>query len=411
MKIFSFSFSLLFALLCAGQVLNAQTDSLLNRVPPDTTRGNMNSDAIYNRPFLKIGKSPIAVGGYMEVNTNYSGTDGTSEGFSFQFRRFTLFMSSSLGKNIRFMSELEFEDGTKEINLEYAAIDFEFHPVLNLRTGIILNPIGAFNQNHDGPRWEFVERPIVSTQMLPATWSNAGAGLHGKVYTAHWTFGYEAYLTNGFDQSIIANNLNRTFLGATKANPERFEESFNGAPLFTGKLAVSRRQLFEVGFSYMGGVYNLFSEDGLDLAAKKRVDVLAFDFNATIPKIGTTVIGEIAQVMVDVPETYSQTFGEKQFGGFVDIIQPIIKRKIFSWEKSVINAGVRLEYTDWNIGTFRETGGNISDHIYAISPTISWRPTGSTVLRFNYRYEWQTDLLGNPAARTAAIQFGVASYF
>jgi hypothetical protein len=400
------------ALLIAATAF-AQKDSsaVLKRVPPDTTRPVMNSDAIYNRPFLQLGKSPIAIGGYMEMNTNYSGTDGVTEGFSFQFRRFTVFMSSALTSRIRFLSELEFEDGTKEINIEYAAVDFEFHHLLNLRTGIIMNPIGAFNQNHDGPRWEFVERPIASTQMLPATWSNAGAGLHGKMYTSKWSFGYEAYLTNGFDNSIIANDLNRTFLGAAKENKERFEESFNGSPLFTGKIALARRQLFEIGFSYMGGTYNLFQEDGLTLDSKRRVDVLAFDFNASIPKFGTTFVGEIAQVMVQVPETYSQTFGEKQLGGFLDIVQPIVKKKILGYEKSVINVALRLEYTDWNIGTFRETDGNISDHIYAICPAISWRPGGSTVVRLNYRYEWQTDLLGNPAARTAALQFGVASYF
>ncbi len=391
----------------------AQKDSsaIVKRVPPDTTRPVMNADAIYNRPFLQIGKMPIAIGGYMEMNTNYSGTDGVTEGFSFQFRRLTLFMSSSLSNRIRFLSELEFEDGTKEINIEYAALDMEFHPLLNLRTGIVMNPIGAFNQNHDSPRWEFVERPIAATQMLPATWSNAGIGLHGKVYTGKWTFGYETYLTNGFDESIIGNEHNRTFLGATKENADRFEESFNGSPLFTGKVAVARRRFFEIGLSYMGGVYNRFQEDGLIVDSRRRVNVVAFDFNASIPKAGTAITGEVAQVMVDVSEFYSQTYGEKQFGGFIDIVQPIVKRKMFGWEKSVINAALRLEYTDWNVGTFRETGGNIADHVYAISPAISWRPSGSTVLRFNYRYEWRTDLLGNPAARTAAIQFGVASYF
>jgi len=35
--------------------------------------------------------------------------------------------------------------------------------------------------------------------MLPATWSNVGFGLFGKWYSDNWTFGYEAYLTNGFD--------------------------------------------------------------------------------------------------------------------------------------------------------------------------------------------------------------------
>lgn len=371
----------------------------------------MNSDAVYNRPFLQLGKTPIAIGGYMEANTNYSGTDGVSEGFSFQFRRLTIFMSSTITKKIRFLSEIEFEDGTKEINIEFAALDFEFHPLLNLRTGIVMNPIGAFNQNHDGPKWEFVERPISATRMLPATWSNAGFGLHGKIHEQKWIFGYEAYLTNGFDNSIIANSENRTFLPATKLNRDRFEESFNGSPMFTGKVAVGRRGVGEIGISYMGGVYNKFQEDGLMLDEKRRVDVFAVDFNTALPKIGTTIIAEVAQVFVNVPSSYSQQFGSRQLGGFVDIVQPIVKRKMFGWERAIINAAVRLEYVDWNKGTFRETGGNISDHIYAITPAISFRPSGTVVMRLNYRYEWQTDLLGNPAARTAALQFGVAAYF
>ena len=37
--------------------------------------------------------------------------------------------------------EIEFEDGTKEINIEFASIDFEFHPLLNLRGGVVMNPI------------------------------------------------------------------------------------------------------------------------------------------------------------------------------------------------------------------------------------------------------------------------------
>jgi len=80
-------------------------------------------DAIYNLPFLSLGKSPIAIGGYLEANTQYAQTDGISDGFSFQMRRTTLFLSSTIARNIKFLSEIEFEDGTKEINIEYAAID------------------------------------------------------------------------------------------------------------------------------------------------------------------------------------------------------------------------------------------------------------------------------------------------
>ena len=208
--------------------------ALLRRIPTDSTKPVLNMDAVYNRPFLQVGKLPVAIGGYAEVNYQYLQQDGVTEGHQFQMRRVTLFVSSSIANRIKFLSEIEFEDGTKEINIEFASVDFEFSPLLNLRGGIVMNPVGAFNQNHDGPKWEFVDRPVSATQMLPATFSNVGFGLYGKKYLKDWVYGYEAYLTNGFDDQIISNTENRTFLPATKENPDRFEESFNGSPLLSG---------------------------------------------------------------------------------------------------------------------------------------------------------------------------------
>jgi len=395
----------------AIQIIAQNDSSFVKRLPSDTSKLKMNMDAVYNRPFLQMGKIPVALGGYMEVNTNYSGTDGVTEGLSFQFRRLTLFTASTITKKIKFLSEIEFEDGTKEINIEFAAADFEFHPLLNLRGGIVMNPIGAFNQNHDGPKWEFIERPISATQLLPATFSNAGFGFHGKLYQSNWVLAYETYLTNGFDESIVSNTEGKTFLPATKLNKNRFEESFNGAPMFTGKVAVKRRRVGEIGFSYMGGVYNKFEMDGVPIDKKRKVDVFAIDINSTIPKLNTTFIGEFAWVMVELPKDYLQNFGRKQQGGYLDIIQPILNRKMFGWEKAVVNLAVRADYVDWNIGNFAETNGKIYEHVFGIVPGISFRPTPQTVMRFNYRYQWQRDILGNPAARTAAIQFGISSYF
>jgi hypothetical protein len=404
-------FTLILSLL-ALHLASAQIDpTLLRRQAKDTSRLLMNMDAVYNRPFLMVKKTPVALGGYVEANWQHLGTDGISEGHQFQMRRLTLFIASSISRRIKFLSEIEFEDGTKEINIEFASIDVEFHPLLNLRGGIVMNPIGAFNQNHDGPKWEFVDRPISATQLLPATWSNVGFGLYGKLYKQNWVYAYEAYLTNGFDDQIIGNVENKTFLPASKLNRDRFEESFNGQPLATVKAAVRNTRLGELAVSFMGGVYNKFQDDGLTFDVKRRVDVLAFDYNKTFASTRTYLNTEWAFVFVDIPDTYSQQFGNRQSGGFVDIVQPILKRGIFGFEKSVINAVCRLEYVDWNVGTFRETGTNISDHMKSIVGGFSWRPTQQTVLRLNYRYQWQTDLLGNPAAKTAGFQFGFSSYF
>lgn len=61
-------------------------------------------------------------------------------------------------------------------------MDLEFHPLLNLRGGIIMNPIGGFNQNHDGPRWDFIDRPISASGIIPTTLSNVGMGINGKYF-------------------------------------------------------------------------------------------------------------------------------------------------------------------------------------------------------------------------------------
>ena len=389
----------------------AQIDSSAVTIIPENTPSKLNMDATYNRPFLQPGKLPLAIGGYMEANTQYASTNGISDGFSFQFRRTNLFFSSTISKKIRFFSELEFEDGTKEINLEAAFIDFEFNPLLNLRGGIIVNPIGAFNQNHDGPRWDFIDRPISATTVLPATLSNVGFGLLGKYFVHSWTLGYEAYLTNGFDDNIIANEENRTSLAAGKSNPEKFEESNSGLPMFTGKFAVRNRHVGELGFSYMTGVYNKWKEDGFILDSKRSINVIAIDYTVTSLKNRLNITGEMVKVFVDVADTYSQTFASEQLGVFIDIIGTVIQKQMLGWEKSKINLALRMEYADYNQGKFKETNSNIGDDIWAIVPGIAFRPVGATVLRFNYRYQQQRDLLGNLPSKTGVIQFGISSYF
>jgi hypothetical protein len=181
--------------------------------------------------------------------------------------------------------------------------------------------------------------------------------------------------------------------------------------LFTGKIAARNNKVGELGLSYMSGVYNKYEEDGLTLDKKRRVNVFAIDFNSTIPETNTFINGEWAWVKVDVPDTYTEQFGEKQQGGFIDFVQPVVKKPMLGFENAVLNAAVRLEYIDWNKGRFQSTGGNISDDVFSVVPAISWRPSAQTVIRLNYRYNWKKDILGNPPAKLAGFQFGLSTYF
>jgi hypothetical protein len=410
----------LLALTITFNYATAQIDTtLLKRVPKDTIKKVMNMDAIYNRPFLSSTKLPVSLGGYLETNWQHLSTNGVSQGNQFQFRRMSLFIASSIAKRIKFLSEIEFENDPNEVmegkpsevEVEYAALDFEFHHLLNLRGGMILNPIGAFNQNHDGPKWEFVDRPIAMTQMLPATWSNTGFGLYGKQYSKNWMFGYEFYLTGGFNSSIIDNDRNKTYLPEAKESAARFATTESGEPLVTSKIAVRRNKIGELGLSYMGGAYNKYQQDGLIIDNKRRLDVMAIDFNTSIPKLRTTITTEWAWIFIQVPDTYTQQYGTRQHGGFMDIVQPVLKRRMFGWENAVLNVACRVEYVDWNVGTFKQTGGNIAEDLWSVMPAISFRPTQQTVLRLNYRFQQQRDILGNSPDTTGGFLFGISTYF
>ena len=56
--------------------VNAQIDSSLLKSgdKKDTVKRSLTMDAIYNRPFLNIDKSPVSIGGYIEANWQYVST-------------------------------------------------------------------------------------------------------------------------------------------------------------------------------------------------------------------------------------------------------------------------------------------------------------------------------------------------
>ena len=168
--------------------------------------------SIYTRPFI-VSAGKTSLGGYVEGNAGYMVQDGVSEGLTLELRRFNIFLYSAIGSRIRFISELEFEDGTEEINLETALVDFEITPSLVLRGGILLPPIGAFNVNHDGPRWDFIDRPLVSTEIIPSTLSEAGFGVYGRLQPGGTTVTYDLYLSSGLGEGVVNNDQGRTQIG------------------------------------------------------------------------------------------------------------------------------------------------------------------------------------------------------
>jgi len=365
------------------------------------------TEAVYDRPFIDLGQK-TAIGGYLEGNTNYFAEDGVTEGFSMEMRRFNIFLYSKISDRVQFLSELEFEHGTEEIALETAQLDFKFGTGLNFRAGILLPELGLVNANHDSPKWEIIDRPLSSTNLIPTTLSEVGFGLFGNLYLDNNTVSYHAYATNGLQDGIILNEAGRTFVGGGKSE-EAFEEDNNGRLAYNGKLSIKNKKLGKLGLSFYRGVYNTFALEGEVVADERSVRIYAVDF--IVPVFKGVIQGEVVKVMVDVPSDIVEIYSQEQQGGFIEMVYPVYEKEMFGYESAVINTTARFEQLDYNMGTFKSTGGEIGDEETAFVVGFSFRPTASTVFRANYRHHLTTDILGNAPAIMGGFQFGFASYF
>ena len=383
------------AVLVIGMPVAAQVDSTLAQ------------QGIYDRPFIGS-VSSTSLGGYVEGNTNYFVEEGVTEGFSMELRRFNIFLYSAISSRVRFLSELEFEHGTEDIALETALVDFQVRPSLVLRAGIILPPIGYLNQNHDSPKWDFVDRPLVTTDIIPSTLSEVGAGVYGRGGRGSLLFSYDINLTNGLGQFIVGNEFGRTDIASGKSE-EQFEEDNNGSPAISGRFGLLRTGIGEVGLSYYGGFYNSFIVEGQEVDDRRWLGITALDFGVSLGP--ADVRGELAYAQIDVPPGMSEVFGDRQWGVYLDVVVPLWRPDFSGYRDASFALGLRLERVDYNRGRFSSTGGKIMDDVTALVPGISFRPTPGTVFRANYRYQWTRDFVGNQAVRSAGFQVGFATYF
>ena len=128
--------------------------------------------------------------GYMDFHfTKQQAADGQLD-----FHRFVLLITHQFSDRIRFVSEVELEhafveglERSGEVELEQAYVDFLLSRRFNVRAGMLLAPIGILNERHEPPVYYGVERPLLETVIIPTTWFEAGAGIHGGHVVAEGT--------------------------------------------------------------------------------------------------------------------------------------------------------------------------------------------------------------------------------
>ncbi len=106
--------------------------------------------------------------------------------------RAVLFLGHEFSPKISFFSELEVENakvaegeiGSGEVSMEQAYLKFNLNSKQYLVAGLFVPRIGIINENHLPVNFNGVERPLVETFIIPATWRELGVGFYGSLNNA-----------------------------------------------------------------------------------------------------------------------------------------------------------------------------------------------------------------------------------
>ena len=121
--------------ICVGILVTLPAAGRAEEDRPFTKGGAFDKPRLYSSD-----SGATTVGGYTEVHFRYEEQEGVVEERTFVPKRFSLFVHSIVSERLRMAAELEFEEGTEEILLELAIQDYELHPSLTFRGGMILSP-------------------------------------------------------------------------------------------------------------------------------------------------------------------------------------------------------------------------------------------------------------------------------
>lgn len=137
----------------------------------------------------------LVFGGYGQVDYAKQFAKDRSMNSSLDVSRLILSMGYNFSQKTSFFTEIEFEH-VKELYVEQAFINHSFNDFLNLRTGLLLVPMGIINEYHEPTTFNGVNRPSVDNIIVPTTWREIGLGLTGRFQEPG--IKYQVYLLNGF---------------------------------------------------------------------------------------------------------------------------------------------------------------------------------------------------------------------
>lgn len=326
------------------------------------------------------GFGDVTVGGYMDIEfENFQKTTST-----FDQHRFVINIGAELGERLRFYSEYEIEhggtdaQGVGESKIEQAWVDFLAWKPLNFRAGELLVPFGRFNMYHDSDLQDLVERPLMARRVIPATWTESGAGFHGEFNPRLGSYedlniGYEAYFINGLNSGVSDSGF-RSARGS-------IETDNNNNKAIVSRWVLSPSIGHELGLSGYAGDFT--SEDDNILGG-------GVDFLTTWGPL--EVLGDYAMfsvgdptnergVVTDTADNLRGGYLQANYHFWFDALSDTVLGR--SFENPTFTLVGRFDWADLDDDSDTATSKDNQEHRWTLG--LNYRPVESWVFKLEYQ--------------------------
>lgn len=308
----------------------------------------------------------LSVGGYGEGQFKNFTSDKGSKTDQADMLRAILYVGYKFSDSIIFNSEIEIEHAN-ETSIEMASLDFLLNEKFNLRTGLLLAPMGITNQLHEPTLFHGVDRPLVEQQVIPSTWREMGAGTFGQLTDK---VDYKLYLMNGFDGVDFTEQGLRG--GRQKASKAKAEDwALVGRLDYEPLLGLNLGGSFYVGDSGQRQVKD---------ASGSEVDVFTqiYEAHAQYKYRGLELKALASQVKIDDAEIIQAQTGkdvpDEIFAYYGEVAYDVLPH-IFAGTNQYLAPFVRYENLDYD--------GNNQD-VDLLVTGISYKPIPNVVLKADY---------------------------
>ncbi len=251
-----------------------------------------------------------SIGGYGELHYTNLTTEGRNHEESVDFHRYVLFFNHEFSDKLRLFTELELEhalagDGKPgEIELEQAWLQYDVSHEAAIRAGLLLMPVGILNEIHEPDTFYGVDRNLVETKIIPATWWEAG--LAGQ-YQFDNGLQIDAMISSGLDMSDHFGNIRKS--------RQKVSKQTANDPLFGLRLKYTGI----TGLRLSGTVLHqtdMAQSNAIDIGSGTLIETHAIYNHPIGPGMFTTK-GMYSQWFIDVNDP-SQQSADNQTGFFLE---------------------------------------------------------------------------------------------